>query len=304
MEALQTNRKEMGTLVMFHDLEKALAFHKLNTVHILILDESHRESYRKQVEEAQIPAIHKVIIITEHKGIMYEEEIPLYKYQSSQVLVQSIYNTYVASLGDLYSKFLQVKIIGIFSPSNSTYTSIYAERISEIVAREKRTLYVNFELFPCISPNEEGKGTLSDLIYMIATSSKVSANQLTQICEGGDTFDYIYPILHSKDLFSIDSESLEKLFQWFLMQKQYEVICISLDYIFTFTEELFSYCDAIFSPIEDTTQAKRKQDVFLNMLQMEQKTNVIEKIYPYTVPQGNLNMEEARLQSFLQTVVH
>lgn len=191
------------------------------------------------------------------------------------------------------------KILGVFSPWGGSIKTFLALALGQAYAKDKKTLYINFELFGGICfgcSNTEDIG-MSDLIYYIKQKKTNLAILLEAMSRKMGDLNYISPVQHYSDLFSIDQEDIKQLIGELKCNSNYEVVIIELDFLNDISLDLLGCCEKVYLPKYEDVLTKAKEAAFYHMLKLEEREDICKNFIPIDIPldismnQGGYDME-------------
>lgn len=128
-----------------------------------------------------------------------DDEWSVYKYQSFDKLMHDVMRLcairFEKEEGYVQESFCKSKLIGIYSPIKRCFQTTFCIALGQMLARDYKTLYLNFESFSGFKEQgiSTGKGDLSDLIYFLSLGEETFSFRLNSVIERVGALDFIPP---------------------------------------------------------------------------------------------------------------
>ena len=220
-------------------------------IECLLISES---VYKKEVDTLKIPHI---IILSESGENLNKALHHINKYQSSENIFHQIMEYYTDKAENVPAvmgmKLNQMKIIGIYTPVGRCLQTTFSLTLGQMLAREKKVLYLNFEIYSGFSRMlcRNFDNDLSDLMYYFNCAREKLSYRLESIVETVNGLDFIPPTEIYQNLAGIRGEQWLDLFQEVEKTGKYEYLILDLtdgvmdlweilrgcDYVYTITRE-------------------------------------------------------------------
>jgi hypothetical protein len=176
------------------------------------------------------------------------------------------------------------RIIGVYSPINRCLKTSFALTMGQLLARDLKVLYLNFE--DCSGfrrlIGEEYKGGLSDLLYYYSQEGFRWVRLGSVVYTWGE-LDYVPPVQYPEDLCQVTGQVMAELVTHIAMESVYESIILDLGQFGKKASEVLEICDAVYMPIKDDCVSAAKIEEFEEYLVSsghESLKNRIQKIKP------------------------
>ncbi|SET73614.1 hypothetical protein SAMN05443270_1184 [Lacrimispora sphenoides] len=277
------NQKEqVGFSVMaFTTLEQLKAYGEDHKIELLLISSS---VSREDIEKI---AAAVVIILADGEAVPPEGQYPsIYKYQAADSLMREVMNYYCDDPGDLgYSMVSKTgRIIGVYSPINRCLKTSFALTMGQLLARDLKVLYLNFEDCSGFQRliGEEYKGGLSDLLYYYSQEGFRWVRLGSVVYTWGE-LDYVPPVQYPEDLCQVTGQVMAELVAHIAMKSVYESIILDLGQFGKKASEVLEICDAVYMPVKDDCVSAAKIEEFEEYLVSsghESLKNRIQKIKP------------------------
>ena len=297
MEHLRRKQNLSFQIRVFTDPEKLITFAQKTPLDILLISE------RSMTDAVAGLAVKKLIILSERtgggrSGFSYPS---LYKYQSTDVIVREIMNSYGADVkreGGMIPE-RKIQVIGVFSPTLYPQKMLFSMAVGMAEARVRRTLYLNLEAF---SGFGEFMGchferNLSDLIYLFRQNSAGFAEKMNGMIYSAGDLDYLPPIRTPSDYLEISGEEWIRLFEMIGGTGSYETIVLDLGQSIPDILILLAYCNRILVPASGDGLSNAREREFESLLEATDNLPLagrMEKVAPpqMSVPPDGKNCVE------------
>lgn len=284
MDYIKAKKRIQFQIQAFTSLEHLISYLKDNPIEILLISD---RMMNKELEKFDIQ---KIIMISEGEIVWEPEEYPyIYKYQSSERIIEEAMNYYLESeTGEGESKILKgpVEIIGIYSPIKRTLKTSFALTMGQILAKEWSTIYINLEEYSGLGQlmNKTYSKNLTDLMYFIRQNKSCSIHRLSGIIQSVNNLDYIPPIMSPIDLKEIKFQEWNYLLTELISKSIYERIIIdfgeSIDGLF----DLMEMCKQIYMPVRKDSVSMAKIEQYEKLLELMEKEELMKKTSKIKLP--------------------
>lgn len=129
---------------VFTDVEALLSYYEDNHIDILLIANSFMSN---EIEELDINTL---IILSEGDILKKYASLPIiYKYQSSEKIISEILSFYADTVKETDNYYYNhgIRIIGVYSPVRRSGKTSMALSLGQLLARNKKVLYLNMEEF-------------------------------------------------------------------------------------------------------------------------------------------------------------
>ena len=220
----------------------------------------------------------------------YSEYTSIYKYQSMELIIKYILETFADDCRDqnlLEPQRHRAKIIGIYSPVIRVGQTSFAITLGTVLSQKKQTLYVNMEEFSAVNRmlGERNQGDLSDLMYFYKQNPQSVSIKLQAVIDNIHGMDYIPPLVFSQDLRNIKSEEWVDLIEKISSAGLYEIIVIDLGSVLSNVFEMLDICDVICTVEREDMISRFKIDSYEEFLLRNEKNEILQKTIKVKLPQ-------------------
>lgn len=248
-------------------------------------------------EELQKEEIDRILVLQEGTGELPESVAAINKFQPAGTLYRDIMRAY--GEGDKVVPFQAIKrrevqLIGVYSPIHSCMQTTFALTVGQLLARKKKTLYLNFECFSGFEVllGRRFGGNMTDILYYYDCAREKLSYKLESITQEVGGLYYIPPAGSYEDFRDVQEE------EWILFIAEiakaggYEAVVLDLTEQVRGVYGLLGTCDKIYTLIRDDRMSKAKLAQYELMLEQEAHQKILEKT------------EKCRLPAFRNLPIH
>lgn len=184
------------TLHLFTKVEELQRFAEQEEIEILLIAESALKMLREEYIRQQVV---KMFVLQENDRKEREEQGCISKFQSPEKIVELLVES-VADFSDWKHEAAEedtkVKLIGIYSPVKRCLQTSFALTMGQILAKEHKTLYFNFENYSGFGQmlKREYSMDMTDLMYYFRCAKDKLFLRLPSIIQNINGLDYVPPV--------------------------------------------------------------------------------------------------------------
>ncbi len=233
----------------------------------------------------------KRLIILNESGIVREQNfLNINKYQQAHNVLKKLLEVYAdiakVKLPRLTEEYM-TKVIGVYSPVRRCYQTTFALTMSQLLAEEKRTLYLSFEHY---AGNSEllldiQTKDLADLLYFLNADKDKFGLRMQSMVQQKGKLDYIPPMRSGQNLLSITVEEWMRLLQNIIELQKYEYIVLDLSESIQGLFDILRFCTKVFTLIKEDTIARCKLVQYEQVLELYEYEDVLQKTCKCNFPQ-------------------
>lgn len=226
-----------------------------------------------------------------------EQEPSIFKYQSGEEILRSMFACYL-KLGRVDSSVSRRRkeVIGLYSPTHCRMQTPFALTMAQILALEKRVLYVNLGEWAGFGTwlQEEYRRDLSDLLYLISDYGNQVEGLLESVVHSVNRVDYIPPMTDAQLLSQTGAEDYQALLALLVERTEYDVIFLDFGIMVPGFFHLLEQCSNVYAVLDKSAMALRQRLQFeTSMIKsgMEQLSGRIEYVTFSMAEEGMLEQE-------------
>ncbi len=261
MEFLNKKEKNPFIIRAFTTVEELMTFDAEQEIEILLISENAMD------ERIRGSNVHHVIVLScsrERAECLCEKAI--YKYQSSEHILEEVMCYYAEQTAENREFFLlqkEAKIIGVYSPIKRILKTSFALTLGQILAKEKRVLYVNLEGYAGFETlmDRQYEADLADLLYYISQENRNTEMKLRSIVQSIEGLDYIPPVSSPLDLHCVSTEDWMVFLREISHCNLYDTIILDIGESLNALPRFLNSCERLYTPcgVDAVSNAKMTQ---------------------------------------------
>lgn len=232
----------------------------------------------------------KRMVILNESGMMKWEEVQnINKYQQADNVLKNLLEIYMDIAGGQLPRLgvgNNTKFIGIYSPVRRCLQTSFALTMSQMLAEENRTLYLNFEHYAGITellPDMQTRD-MADLLYFLnAEKDKFRLRMQTMIQKKGK-LDYIPPMKSGQNLLTVTMTEWIQLLQKISELGDYEYVVLDLSESMQGLFDILRSCTKVFTLTQEDRIAQSKLMQYEQVLALYEYEDVLSKTCKCRVP--------------------
>ncbi len=282
--ALFQEKKELPFEIHgFTKNESLQKFCEKNKVALLIISEP---DYREELQKEEID---RILVLQEGAGSLPEHVAAINKFQPAGVLYREIMRVY--GEGENIVPFQKkrkskAQLIGVYSPLHCCMQTIFSLAAGEILAKKKKTLYLNFECFSGFETllGRRFDGNFTDILYYYDCAREKLSYKLESIVQKMGELYFIPPAASFEDFQDIREEKWLSIVTGIAGAGGYETVVLDLTEQVRGVYTLLGACDTIYTLIKDDRMAKAKLAQYELLLEQEDYIDIRERTRKYRIP--------------------
>lgn len=254
-----------------------------NRIALLLVSEP---DYR---EELQDKAIDRILVLREGTGSLPENVATVNKFQPAGMLYREIMRVY--GEGEKIVPFRKnekkkIRLIGVYSPLHCCMQTTFALTAGEILAKKRKTLYLNFECFSGFEMllGRRFGGNMTDVLYYYDCAKEKLSYKLESVVQKMGELYFIPPAASYEDFQGIKEEEWLSVITEIAQTGGYETVLLDLTEQVRGVYPLLEACDKIYTLLKDDRMAKAKLAQYELMLEQETYRKIREKTVKCRLP--------------------
>lgn len=222
-------------------------------------------------------------VILNESGLKGKDDVRnVNKYQEAENVLRELLEVYMEIMGEQrpwLSARYKTKFLGIYSPVRRCLQTSFALTLSQMLAEEHRTLYLNFEHYVGITellPDMQTRDLADMLYFLTAEKEKFKLRFQTMVQQKGK-LDYIPPMKSGQNLLSVMPTEWMSLFQKIEEIGEYEYVVLDLSESMQGLFDILRICTRIFTLTKDDRIARSKLMQYEQVLALYEYEDVLEK---------------------------
>ena len=273
-EYMQKQQNLPWSIHAYTDADKLLLQEK--EVDMLVVAESVYQ------EELKALAAKRMIVLNE-SGIIRDKNLRyVNKYQQADQVIRELLAVYLEICEKDLPKLSNIgntRFIGFFSPVRRCMQTPFAITMSQLLAKQRRTLYLNFEYFAGnqeLLPDQQTRD-LADLLYFLNAEQDKFSLRLQSMTGKLGMLDYVPPMKSGQNLLSITVKEWLMFFKKLQELGEYEYVVMDLSECMQGLFEILRICSRVYTITADDHAASGKMTQYENMLEQYEYEDVLQK---------------------------
>lgn len=275
-EFLKRHKDLPWELHTYTSVEELLAGEQYCPVSMLVVSES---AYTEELQKLQ-PG--RTVVLNE-SGVLRWKDIPCVdKYQQAEEVLRYLLAVYM-EIADIQLPRLRknsnIVFIGNYSPVRRCMQTSFALTMSQLLAQEHRTLYLNFEHYAGLAELLPDAQTfdLADLLYFLnAEQDKFRLRMQTMLRRRGN-LDYIPPMKSGQNLLTVTTAEWLSLLQKIEELGEYEYVILDLSESMQGLFDILRMCSHIFTMTREDRIARGKLLQYEQVLSLYEYEDLLDK---------------------------
>ena len=263
------------SVFLFTESKAFKTFLKSTKADITLMEEDFEYGENKNI-------VKKIFLSEENK------ESAIYKYQSCDRILKEILSMCVAEgvKEDTDKENEGCRLIGVYTPVKRCFQTTFALTLGQILAKEKKVLYLNFECFSgfetmCRSIEQTD---LLDLVYFSECNEAGLSMRIDAMKEKIGNLDYVSPVKTYLKYSEVSREQWKKLLVNLLKKTDYEYIILDLSEQVNGLLDILKMCSHIYTLMDEDRAAAAKVAQYENLLRAYAYEEILDKTENLKIP--------------------
>ena len=267
----------------YTDTEELLREEGTGGITMLVVAES---AYSEQMRELQPQCM---VLLNESGVIRWDGVHNINKYQQADNVLRSLLELYADMAEEQLPRIKQdcgTRYVGIYSPVRRCLQTSFALTLSQLLAKEHRTLYLNFEHYVGITellPDMQTRD-LADLLYFLTAERDKFRLRMQAMIQRKGGLDYIPPMKAGQNLLSVTSVEWMSLLQKIGELGEYEYVVLDLSESVQGLFDILRMCVKIYTLTKEDRIASGKLLQYEQLLALYEYGDVMEKTKKCNLP--------------------
>lgn len=233
-------------------------------------------------EELKSLGAERTVLLNESGRVQWKGMPNVNKYQRADMVLRELLEIYLEVAGEQPPRLqtdCSVCLIGVYSPVRRCCQTTFALTISQLLAREHPTLYLNFEHYaglPELLPDENAKD-LADLLYFLTAEGEQFRLRFQTILQSRDGLDYIPAMRAGQNLLSVTAVEWIGLLQKISELGSYTYVVLDLSESMQGLFDILRMCRQVFTLTMDDRVAQCKIRQYEELLTRCEYGDVMQK---------------------------
>lgn len=300
-------------LHLFTSTEEFSIFLQNNEISILLISESAMIKLQTKKLQTKLD-IPNVFVLEETGQERMEEYVYINKFQSPDKIIKTMLEQ-MSEFSDWTKEKTEqesrLKIIGVYSPVRRCLQTSFALTMGQLLAKEHKVLYLNFECYSGFSQmlHKEFPADMMDMVYYFKCAKEKLSIRLPSIVQTINGLDFIPPGQSFLDMQGISGEKWVELLQMLEKIRDYEYLILDLTDGMNGLFELLSRCYKIYTITKDDSFAMAKMHQYERILQLNALDDIVSKTvkcrFPFfeKIPSDLSLMTHGELAGYVKAII-
>ena len=262
------------TFVAFTSEEKLNNYLERESIDCLIVSEDKKRSYN---------GVKKVVSIYEQA-----QNDGIYRYTPGDEVVSRL--TELIGITDEETEipgYSRTKLIGVYSPVGRTMKTSFCAVLGQMLAKNYRVLYLNFESFSGMNVEDsvDKKSDLADVLYFYNNIKQEFKVKFHNSIINHNGLDMIQSAYYYLDLSYITPEELDSFINELISMNEYDYVILDLsDYLQGLFDSFLARCSIIYTLTASDYRAQSKIFHYETILNEYNRGDILTKTRKFNVP--------------------
>lgn len=276
-------QKELPWVLRTYTDERELRKDGLEKAALLVVAES---AYRDEFLELSRG---RLVVLNESGLIRWKNLRYVDKYQRADNVLQFLLEVYMETADTplpRLQKSCRTVFIGNYSPVRRSMQTTMALTLSQLLAREHTTLYLNFEHYaglPELVPDNRTHD-IADLLYFLGTEKEKFRLRLQTMIKRIGNLDYVPPMRSGQNLLTVTAAEWLAFFQGIEELGEYEYVVLDLSESMQGLFQILRLCRKVFTITREDRISKSKLLQYEQLLALCECGDVLEKTKRLSLP--------------------
>lgn len=267
------------TVHLFTAVEELERFAGREEIAVLLIAENAWKLLKEEYVRKQVT---QLFILQESEAQTAADLCCISKYQSPEKVVQAILDGLAEGEGwkeRLEASDTEAKMIGIYSPVKRCLQTSFALTLGQLLAKEHKTLYLNFEMYSGLGEilRRDYQSDMTDVVYYFQNAREKLALRLPTIIQSAGGLDYVPPMQYALGIREVPGEQWLTLCRDMAAIGEYEYLILDLDDGIDGLFELLKNCCRIYTITREDPFAMAKLRQYEQMLLANDWTQIADK---------------------------
>lgn len=284
MEYMLTKDNLPFRIHMFTDMDAFLRYERDEDIECLLIAQN---MYDDSVREIDIPHI---IILGENGTILNSTLHHINKYQPAEMIYKQLLAYYSdvspGGMTLLRTTEHRLKIIAVYTPIGRCLQTTFAITLGQILSKQSKTLYLNFERYSGLSNllKREFTSDISDLMYYFECAKEKMSVRIETLIDRMGELDFIPPANIFRNLSGIKGNQWVDLFREMEKCTEYEYLILDLSDGIPELGHVLKDADIVYTLTKQDRVALAKMRQYENVLAGYEMEDVLSKTKKISLP--------------------
>ncbi len=273
------NRKEKNPFIIqaFTTVDALRAFGMEHSIEILLISENAMEESIREMK------VNHIIVLSCSRGqatCLCEKAV--YKYQSSEHILEEVMCYYAERKMEKKEFFLlqkELRFIGVYSPVGRILKTSFALTLGQLLAQEKRVLYVNLEGYAGFEQlmDKHYDTDLADYLFYLTQENRNVEMKRRSIVQSIEGLDYIPPVSSPLDLQCVEMEDWMHFLREISHCSLYDIVILDIGENLNALPKLLTECERVYTPCGNDVVSNAKIMQYEAFLESSGQGGILDK---------------------------
>lgn len=231
----------------------------------------------------------RLVVLNESGVLRWDNVKNINKYQEADQVLRELLEIYAEIAGRQLPRMKSgsgTKLIGIYSPVRRCLQTGFALSMSQILAQQQRTLYLNFEHYAGITellPDMQTRD-LADLLYFLTSEKDKFRLRMQTIVQQRGELDYVPPMKAGQNLLQVPAQEWMSLLQKLEDMEEYTYIVLDLSESIQGLFDILRQCCKVYTLVKEDRIAQSKLMQYEQMLTLADGEDILRKTCKCSIP--------------------
>lgn len=266
----------------FSSVENLHSFLQKESVDLVIITQS---AFDPEIMKA-LPA--RLVILKETPDFAPEGAYMIDRFQSRAALIKSVINALPEQMESYGRRSVKSwTVIGIYSPVRKSLQTTFALSLGQMLARQHKTLYMNFESFSGFSGwmETEFESDITDLLYYYDCDPGKLGMKLPLMVHHLGDLDVLPPARGGTLSYEIRGEGWVSFMRALEQAADYEYLILDLTDSLGSLMEVMDYCDRIYTCVKNDSLSRAKLEEYEKWMESRSRGETLGKTIKFAFPE-------------------
>lgn len=275
-EYLRKQKEYLWEVHVYTEVSELLRAERAGNAAMLVVAE---RAYCEEMKHLQVKSI---VILNESGMAQWDTEHNINKYQRADCVLRELLEIYAnvtdARLPRADSK-TGTKIVGMYSPVRRCHQTTFALTMSQLLAEDSPTLYLNFEHYAGITeliPDMQTRD-LADLLYFLTAEENKFRLRFQTIVQKKGNLDYVPPMKSGQNLLGVKAEEWCGLLRQISEMGKYSYVILDLSESMQGLFDILRLCERVFTLTAEDKVAQSKIMQYEQILGLYDYEDILDK---------------------------
>lgn len=249
--------------------------------------------------------IDHIIYLTDDKSDISDKPA-IFKYSPANTILNELMGLYTVTETAAFGTKSEAKVIGIYSPVKRSFQTTFAITLGQILAKNGKALYLNFESFSGfdILTGKATKTDLLDLLYLSECNRDTFSYRISSLTEKIGNLEYIPPTKVYTAFADISAKQWQSLIDLISEQTDYEYLLLDLSEQVIGLLDILNRCDRIYTIVDSERTARAKMAQYESLIREKAFDNIIQNTENISIPRCKEIPAEFELLAYSELAGH